>query len=133
MDRKGILLPAHETHFGNAGFEFIKEKLPRFLPKFVTVFVFIQIVKTIDNMILNRMPANLKAIFIPFIDAAFAGRVEEMRRLATDVFAGLVDWKGVTKDTQLYLYDSGTRFMMALAMSAAEKIESRKVNKELYG
>jgi hypothetical protein len=121
MDRKGILLPAHEQNLGNAGFEFVKERLPKLLPKFVTVFVFIQIVRTIDNLILHRMPDNLKTIFIPFIDAAFEGRYEEMRRQATDVFAGLVDWKGVTKDTQLYLYDSGTRFIVALAMSYAEK------------
>ena len=131
MERKGILLPQHETHLGNAGFDFVKEKLPKLLPKFVTVFVFVQIIRTIDNLILNRMPENLKLIFIPFIDSAFAGKVEEMRRLATDVFAGLVDWKGVSKDTQLYLYDAGTRFVMALAMSAAEKIRSRR-EKEAY-
>ena len=131
MNRKGILLPEHESNLGNAGFDFIKEKLPKLLPKFVTVFVFVQIIRTIDNLILHRMPETLKKVFITFIDAAFAGRVEEMRRLATDVFAGLVDWKGVSKDTQLYLYDSGTRFVLALAMSAAEKIESRR-EKEAY-
>ena len=131
MDRKGILLPSHESNLGNAFWDFIKDKLPKRFPKFFTLPVLIGIIRTIDNMILNRMPDHLKAVMIPFIDAAFAGRVEEMRRLATDVFAGLVDWKGVSKDTQLYLYDSGTRFVLALAMSAAEKIESRR-EKEAY-
>ena len=131
MNRKGILLPEHETNLGQAFWEFVKDRLPKWMPKFISLPVLVQVIRTIDNLILNRMPGHLKAIFIPFIDAAFAGRVEEMRRLATDVFAGLVDWKGVSKDTQLYLYDSGTRFVLALAMSAAEKIESRR-EKEAY-
>jgi hypothetical protein len=79
------------------------------------------------------MPAKLKATFIPFVDAAFKGKIEEMRRLFTDVIAGLVDWRGVSKDTQLYVYDSGTRLITSVTMAFAEKIASKKADEALYG
>jgi hypothetical protein len=121
MNRKGLLLPEYEEFISEAIWDLVKDSKPKWLPKWVSMKGILLVVRSIDNLILDRMPQNLKSTFIPFIDAAFKGKVEEMRRLATDVIAGLIDWKGVTKDTQLYVYDSGTRFIVSVTMAFAEK------------
>ena len=127
MDRKGLLLPDYEVFLSDAAYDFIEDKKPKWMPKWFTKNVLLQLIRQFDNLILDRMPEKLKATFIPFLDAAVKGKLEEMRRLSTDVIADLVDWKGVTKDTQLYVYDSGTRFIVSLAMAFAEKRESKRL------
>jgi len=126
MDRKGLLLPETEVFLSKVFWDFIEPRKPKWLPKWITMQGILLFIKTIDNLILHRMPANLKAIFIPFIDAAMASKVEEVRRLFTDVVAGLVDWKGVSKDSQLYVYDSATRLITSLTLLFVEKYENKQ-------
>jgi hypothetical protein len=131
--RKGILLPEYEVFISEAVWDLVKDHKPKWLPKWISMQGVNLVVKSIDNLILDKMPAKLKATFIPFVDAAFKGKIEEMRRLFTDVIAGLVDWRGVSKDTQLYVYDSGTRLITSVTMAFAEKIASKKADEALYG
>lgn len=126
MDRKGLLLPETESFLANVFWDFIEPRKPKWIPKWITMQGLLVFIRTVDNLILHKMPENLKKIFIPFIDAAMAGKVEEVRRLSTDVIVSFVDWKGVSKDNQLYVYDSVTRLVVSLTLAFVDKYENKQ-------
>lgn len=124
MDRKGVLLPDYEKFIADAIFQNIK--FPNKLAKWLSAPVILKIIQMIDNWALDRLPAHVKTIIIPFVDAAFNGRLEEMRRLAADLGASYLDLKHVSKDTELYMVDSWTRVLVSHTMAYAEYREGQK-------
>ena len=131
MDRKGILLPSHENFVAEA--ILLRVKFPNKIAKWVTKPVLLRLIIMIDNIIINRASPKIKAILIPFVDAAFAGKLEEMRRLKTDLIVNFVDWKHVSPDTELYVVDSWTRVIVSHTMALAEHLEGVKRENEAYG
>ena len=124
MERKGVLLPDYEKFIADAIFQ--KIKFPNKLAKWVSAPVLLKIIQMLDNWALDRLPSHVKAIVIPFVDAAFNGRIEEMRRLAADIGANYIDLKHVSKDTELYMVDSWTRVLVSHTMAYAEYREGIK-------
>lgn len=124
MDRKGILLPEYEKFIADA--IFAKINFPNKIARWLSAPVMLKIIQMIDNWALNRIPAHIKVKIIPFVDAAFNGRLEEMRRLAADIGAGYLDIKHVSKDTELYMVDSWTRVLVSHTMALAEYNDGRK-------
>lgn len=124
MDRKGLLLPEYEKFIADAIFQNIK--FPNKLAKWLSAPVLLKIIQMIDNWALDRLPAQVKDKIKPFIDAAFAGKLEEMRRLAADLGANYLDLKHVTKDTELYMVDSWTRVLVSHTIAYAEYREGQK-------
>lgn len=124
MDRKGVLLPDYEKFIADAIFQNIK--FPNKLTKWLSAPVLLKIIQMLDNWALDRLPAKVKAMIIPFVDAAFNGKVDEMRRLAADIGANYLDIKHVSEDTELYMVDSWTRVLVSHTMAYAEYREGIK-------
>lgn len=124
MDRKGVLLPDYEKFIADAIFQ--KIKFPNKLAKWLSAPVLLKIIQMLDNWALDRLPAKVKAMIIPFVDAAFNGKVDEMRRLAADIGANYLDIKHVSEDTELYMVDSWTRVLVSHTMAYAEYREGIK-------
>ena len=118
MDRKGILNEQQESFLCDV--IFAKVKFPSWMPKWFSKPVLLRAVRMIDNLVLNRIKPELKAILIPFINAAIEGRIEEMRRLATDLGASFVDIKYLSKDTELAMVDSWTRVIVSHSFAYVE-------------
>lgn len=117
-------MPEYEKFVADAIFQNIK--FPNKLAKWVSAPVLLKIIQMIDNWALNRLPEKIKRIMIPFMDAAFTGKIEEMRRLAADLGANYIDLKYVSKDTELYMVDSWTRVLVSHTMAYAEYREGQK-------
>ncbi len=118
MERKGVLLPDHERFVAEAIFQ--KIKFPNKIAKWVSMPVLVKIIQMIDNWVLDRLPTHVKNMVKPFVDAAFAGKIDEMRRLAADIGANYFDLKHVTRDTELYMVDSWTRVLVSHTMAYSE-------------
>ena len=118
MERKGILNEQQESFLCDVIFH--KVKFPSWMPKWFTKPVLLRAIRMIDNLVLNRIKPQIKAVLIPFIDAAMQGRIEEMRRLATDLAVANIDFKNISKETELAMVDSWTRVIVSHAFGFIE-------------
>lgn len=118
MDRKGILLPEHEAKIADA--IFAKIKWPNKIVKWVSAPALRKVIELIDNWAINRLPEHIKAMIAPFIDAAFRGSIEEVRRLAADLGASYFDHKYLSQTTEMELVDAWTRVLVTSVYAYAE-------------
>ena len=130
MDRKGLLNESQELFLTDVMFH--KVKWPAWMPKWFTKPILLRVVKMVDNLVLNRIKPELKTIIIPFINAAMDGRIEEMRRLATDLGAAHIDIKYLSKDTELAMVDSWTRVIVSHSFAYVEYREAIRREREAY-
>lgn len=124
MDRKGLLNDAQENWCADVIFH--KVQFPNKIAKWVSRPVILWIIRMIDNLVLNRIKPELKAVIIPFINAGMNLKIEEMRRLATDLGAMQLDLKYVSKDTELYMVDSWTRVLVSHGLAFVEYQEGKR-------
>lgn len=118
MDRKGLLNEGQELFVTDVMFH--RVKWPAWMPKWFTKPILLRVVRMVDNLVLNRIKPELKVILIPFINAAMAGKIEEMRRLATDLGASQLDIKHLSKDTELAMVDSWSRVIVSHSFAYVE-------------
>ena len=124
MDRKGLFLPKHEEFLAEVLDNLVKFKNP-LLESFDRTF-FKLAIQALDNQALDKISPDWKADLIPIIDQAMEFKVEEVRRLATDLLNKRIDIPSLDEETELVLFDSFTRFAVAAIIWYLEKVKNEK-------
>jgi len=124
MSRKGLLLPKHEDFLAEVFDNLVKFKNP-ILESFDRTF-FKLAIQALDNQGLDKIREDWKLDLILIIDQAMEFKVEEVRRLATDLLNKRIDIPSLDEETELVLFDSFTRFAVAVIIWYLEKVKNEK-------
>ena len=109
--RKGLFLPEQEEFLAEVLDKFFKFKNP-LIETFDKSFFKI-LIQTGDNSGLDKISESWKAQIIPIVDAAMTLNVEKTRRLITDFMNARIDIPKIDEDTELVVFDSFSRFIVA--------------------
>lgn len=124
MSRKGLLLPKHEDFLAEVFDNLVKFKNPILESSDRTFFKLV--IQALDNQGLDKIREDWKLDLIPIIDQAMEFKVEEVRRLATDLLNKRIDIPSLDEETELVLFDSFTRFAVAAIIWYLEKVKNEK-------
>ena len=111
LTRKGVLTPQQEDFLAQIMDDFFKFKNP-IMEKFDKMF-FKLMIQTVDNNGIHKLNQEWKNDIIPIIDAAMNLNVEEVRRLSTDLLNKKIDIPKLDEESELMVFDSLTRFIVA--------------------
>lgn len=125
-ERVGLLTKEQEKLVAEAldNFFTFKNRMVERLDK----LMFTLIVRTGDNVGLDKLQDEWKARLIPVIDAAIAKDVEAVKKLGAEALDTSIDIPLVGDDTEKLVFSSFTTFLVSAVVWFSEKKESDKLN-----
>ena len=121
-ERKGLLTSQQEEFLANVldyWFKFGNKILENW-----DKVVFKYIIRAADNMGADKIPDIWKDSLIPIIDAAIAGKKEDVRLLVVDFANAKIDIPKLDDEQELLVFDSFSKFIA----TAIDFYIQRKVN-----
>lgn len=126
MERTGLFTPEQEDFLATTLDEFFKFKNP-LIETFDKTFFKI-LVQTLDNKGIDKLNAEWKLDLIPVVDAALANDLSQVRLAATDLLHKRINIPGLDEDTELLVFDTFTRFIVAAVTWFVEKKKANVTN-----
>jgi len=130
-ERKGLLTVQQEEFLAGVLDEFFKFKNP--LMETFDKMAFRMIIQVGDNTGLDKLKDTWKEVLIPIVDAGILLDAEEVRRLSTDALNKMIDIPSLDEETELMVFDSFTRFVVAAINWYVQKHKSDTPVTEIEG
>jgi hypothetical protein len=110
----GILTPDQEKQLAVWLDDLVKLKG---LLELVDGYIFRILITLLDDKVLDKLKADLKAQLSKLVEAAMAGQVDEAEQLATDILVGLVQIPGIDSTVEGLIFSAAIQLAVAAVIS----------------
>jgi hypothetical protein len=110
----GILTPAQESQLAVWLDELVKLKG---FWELIDGYIFKILITLLDDKLIDKLKADLKAKLAALVDAAMAGQVEVAEQEATDILVGLVVIPGIDSTVEGLIFAAAIQLAVAAVLS----------------
>ena len=110
----GILTPDQEKQIAVWLDDLVKLKG---LLELVDGYIFRILITLLDDKVLDKLKADLKAQLSKLVEAAMAGQVDEAEQLATDILVGLVVIPGIDSTVEGLIFSAAIQLAVAAILN----------------